>query len=149
MRKSTPGLAFALFLLLGSPFFSMSPEVYAACSNRCMCGWGCYQGCTCPGTGGCPYCAASGSEYLQVNAPPTEETMAVTAVLDPAPSNAINSYSLDRLIRRAGTGQCAQNNFRLNIMDGETPLKLDEALLKDYSMPDSSVAFQLAINGEK
>jgi len=118
-----------------------------------MCGWGCYDGCQCPGTQGCPWCAGPDSENLQVKALPSETTLNDKVVSTSVPSSAVTTSNVDRLIRRIGTGlkigQCAQNNFRLNVTDGDSSLKLDQMFLKENLMQENAVAFQIAKNGEK
>lgn len=145
MRKLRLVHIFIFFLLLGGWVLLFSSVANADC---CMCGWGCYDGCDCPGLGGCPWCATPDSENLRLKALSAEATPNINSVNTPVPSMPVNASSVDRLIRRIGTGikigQCAQNNFRLKITDGENSLKPDQDFLKDYTMQDKAAVFTVA-----
>jgi hypothetical protein len=137
---------FALSLLLNSLVLPLAGPAYAGC---CMCGT-CSRGCTCPGVGGCKWCAAPGSENLQVNAAFSDRTLDLRVVRESVQPIAINSRSVDRLIRRAGTSQCGRNNYRLKVIqDDENVLKLDQGFLKYPASQDNVVALQVTEKNEK
>jgi len=121
MHTLKPIHALMLCLLLGSPITLVAVEAYAGC---CMCG-SCSSGCTCPGVGRCAWCAAPGSKDLQVNSVFSDPSLDKTTVSEPVPSITISSYSLDRMIRRVGRGQCARNNFSLRVTDSIPPQNVD------------------------
>jgi len=135
-------LASLFFSILGATALLVPTGSYAACTNPCMCGYGCYSGCQCPGTNGCRWCAMPSIEKLEVNATPPAATSDQNPYGSIAPSIAVNSYSLDRLIRRVATGQCARNKFRLKIVDEGNTLKLEEAFLGDVSVQEERLAFK-------
>lgn len=150
MSKLIPLLT--LLFLFSVPFATFVGEAHADC---CMCGWGCYDFCTCPGTWPCAGgCAADDqSQVSQSNPLPTDTVSNITIARESVPSLTVNSYGVDRLIRRIGTGlkigQCAQNTFRLNIVDGDSSLKLGQIFLKENLMQENAVVFQIAKNGGK
>jgi hypothetical protein len=140
MRVLRLSLFFALFLPLNSYDLVIVAPAYADC---CMCG-SCGRGCSCPGVGGCPWCAAPASEQFQVKAAFSNPTTDRTSAGETVPSITINSQSIDRLIRLAGRRECGQNRLRLGITDGGNSLVVNQFSLEPYAMPENAVAVRIA-----
>lgn len=138
---------FTLFWLFAGSVLLLPGQGHAGCDNPCMCGWGCYDGCQCPGTNGCAWCAVPDSENLQLKTSPSEP-MNIKVEKEPVPATIIHASNIDRLIRRIGTGlkigQCPQNNFRLQVTGEDSLLKVDQILSKDNVIQENAVAFQIA-----
>ena len=150
MRAYRVDLLLMFFLMVGMTAIFLPTDGYTLCTNPCMCGYGCYSGCQCPGTNGCKWCAMPTIENLQVNVPPLPEAMPDRSPYGSTSSSiAINSYSIDRMIRRVATGQCGQNKFRLKVTVEASVLKLDEAFLRDYSATEELVAFKTSPSDER
>ena len=150
MRAYRVGLPMMFLLMLGIASLFMPTDGYTVCTNPCMCGYGCYSGCQCPGTNGCKWCAMPTIENLQVNVPPLPEAIPDRSAYDSTGASiAINSYSIDRMIRRVASGQCAQNKFRLKMTDEASVLKLEEAFLKDYSATEELIVSKTSPSEER
>jgi hypothetical protein len=144
MRSLGRSTLFLFFILLGGQSILIPTVADARC---CMCGT-CTGGCTCPGSYPCGWCFMPVPKDLQVTAAFSDRTSDDTFVVEESlSSTAINSRGIDRLIRSAGTGQCGRNNYRLQLTDGEKPLKLDQVFLKDYV--EDPAELQLVSNREK
>jgi hypothetical protein len=107
--KHLPTLLFVLFCIQGPAlFFPGQTYAWSCCGCSCR-AFGCY----CPGQGGCIWfpCHTSDSPNLQADTLTNNERFDLTGSYSSSPSIPLKSYSVDRLIARASSDQCKQNEL--------------------------------------
>lgn len=126
--------ALLLFAIVGGETLIIADQALADC---CMCGQRCKTGCDCPGsTQSCPKCLWPENFIIGDSGELVNEI-------------AVNSDSIDRVMRHAGSRQCPQNNSRLKLIETQDLLKFDAAFLNDKRIQDNVVAFEMTTGNEK
>lgn len=110
--KLTP--VFMFILLLVGPVLLIAGQAYAEC---CMCGWGCYLGCSCPGQDGCAYCAMGDPETVQSNPSANDTALDIRGARVSQPSTVTKSDVTERLEELTRGGKRDGVNFTLKLFD--------------------------------
>jgi hypothetical protein len=145
MRAVTLMPVISIVLALGGYLF---PSNYAdaGCCAPCTC----YAWCWCAGINNCKKyaCNRDDSASLQIQAMNSNEKLDVSGTYVSLPASAPILSSLERLIARSISGQCASNNYVLKLFQGpEDTLKLEPDFLTfPVSEDDSMDIGRVALN---